>query len=139
MNPNNVTLQDTKLETFRVPQNAKLSAHAGQAQAVNVSAIVSVASHTFTFKENSNTPGRLLEQSIVISVPSGSGFFSCIPYLTGAFTTGNFQNLTERPLGQFFVSVGLRGNNLVCRVRLTDSNSDDPVFIEVSAIVVFYN
>lgn len=139
MKPNKVTLQDPKLEAFRVPGHAKLAAREGEAKTANVSSIASVASHTFTFKENSNTPGRLLEQSVVVTVPSGAGFFTCTPYITGAFTTGDFQHLTERPLGQFYVAVGLRGNNLVCTVRLTDSNSDDPIFIEVTAIVVFYN
>lgn len=136
---NRLPVETTRLETFRVPAHAALAPRPGEAAAVNVSAIVGLASHTFTFKENSSTPGRQLEQSVVVSVPSGAGYFTCIPYLMGAFTTPDFLHLTERPLGQFYVSVGLRGNNLVCSVRLTDSNSDDPIYIEVSATVVFYN
>jgi hypothetical protein len=139
MEPNRVAHNDPKLETFRAPAHAKAHAKAGAALTANVASILSVASHTFTFRENSNTPGRMLEQSVVVDVPNGAGFFTCAPYLTGAFTTGDFQHLTERPLGQFYVSVGLRGNNLVCDVRLTDSNSDDPIFIEVTAVVVFFN
>jgi hypothetical protein len=42
-----------------------------------------------------------------------------------AFTSGS--SLTERPLGQLVVDTGMRGDNLVCGVRLTDSNADDPV------------
>lgn len=61
-----------------------------------------------------------------------------MPYIMGAFTTRDFQRLTERPLGQFYAGIGLRGNNLVCTMRLTDSNVDDPVFIQVTGIVVFY-
>ncbi len=136
---NRLPIEMTRLETFRTPAHANVAPRPGEAAAVNVSAIVGVASHTFTFKENSNTPGRQLEQSVVITVPSGAGFFTCIPYLMGSFTSSDFQHLTERPLGQFYVSVGLRGNNLVCSVRLTDSNSDDPIFIEATATVVFYN
>ncbi|MBI3833526.1 MAG: S53 family peptidase [Planctomycetes bacterium] len=127
------------LESYRAPAHAKRTQIPGEALAVNVHSIVQLASHTFTFKENSNTPGRSLEQSVVVNVPAGAGFFTCVPYFTGAFTTPDFAHLTERPLGQFMVAVGLRGNNLVCTVRLTDSNSDDPIFIGVTAIVVFFN
>lgn len=139
MQENNITLLDSDLETFRVPQNASILSKESEATTVNVSSIVSVASQVFTFNENSNSPGRFLEKSVVINVPSGTGFFTCIPTFMGAFTTGDFQNLTERPLGEFFVSIGLRGNNLVCQVRLTDANGDDPIYIKVTAIVVFYN
>ena len=129
----------TRIESFRAPPARKTLPQSGQAQAVSVNAIVSVASHTFTFKENSNTPGRTLEQSVVVNVPTGAGYFTCIPYFTGAFTSSDFTHLTERPLGQFMIAAGLRGNNLVCTVRLTDSNSDDPIFIESTVTVVFYN
>jgi hypothetical protein len=139
MQPNSVTIRNPEIETFRAPARAQLTAREGEAMAINVSSIVSLAFNTFTFQGNSNTPGRFLEQSVVVNVPSGAGFFTCAPHITGAFTTGDFRFLTERPLGQFYVDVGLRGNNLVCGVRLTDSNSDDPIFIQVTAIVVFYN
>lgn len=130
------TFQEPKLEMVRAPLGV---GGPGQARAVAISSIIGLATHTFTFKENSNTPGRLLEQSVVVNVPPNSGFFTCMPYITGAFTTSDFQHLAERPLGQFYVAVGLRGNNLVCTVRLSDSNSDDPIFIEVAATVVFFN
>lgn len=100
--------------------------------------VVSVASHTFTFRENSNTPGRFLEQLVVVNVPLGAGFFTTMPYIMGAFTTRDFQRLTKRSCGQFYAGIRLGGNNLVCTVRLTDPNADDPVFIQVTEIVVFY-
>jgi hypothetical protein len=127
-----------QLETFRAPPNAKMQGSPPQLQIAAVSSIVGVASHTFEFRENSNTPGRLLEQSVVVTVPPGAGFFTVIPFFTAAFTNSDFTKLGERPLGQLFASIGLRGNNLVCQVRLTDSNSDDPIFIAVTGIVVFY-
>ncbi|HEX4147110.1 MAG TPA: S53 family peptidase [Pirellulales bacterium] len=133
-----VPLQPPRAETFRAPMTG-LTSRPGEALSANVMSIISVASHQFTFQENSNTPGRLLEQSVVINVPPGAGYFTCIPSLSGAFTTPDFTHLTERPLGQFLVSAGLRGNNLVCQVRLSDSNSDDPISIDVTATVVFYN
>jgi kumamolisin len=136
---NQLPVEITKAEVFRAPSNAALAARQGEAPSANVSSIVSVASQLFTFKENSNTPGRFLEQSVVVNVPAGAGWFTCIPHVMGAFTSSDFQTLTERPLGQFFVNVGMRGNNLVCTVRLTDSNSDDPIYIEVSGTVVFYS
>ncbi|MEM7758956.1 MAG: S8 family serine peptidase [Cyanobacteria bacterium P01_A01_bin.40] len=127
-----------EIKTFDVPEGSELSNIEGRARAADITTMLKVASHTFTFKENQNTPGRLLEQSVVVDVPSGAGFFVCTPYTTGAFTTPNFNSLTERPLGQFYLNAGLRGNNLVCSVRLTDSNADDPIFIQVTATVVFY-
>jgi len=127
-----------KLESFRAP--AQPSGTPGRAAAaVNVSAILSVVPHTFSFRENTNTPGRFLEQSAVVDVPAGAGFFTSIFSFTAGFTTPDFQRLTERPLGQLSIGVGLRGNNFVCTVRLTDSNSDDPIAIDVSALVVFFN
>lgn len=135
---NIVSSLNPEIKTFSVPEGTELSNVEDIAKAADITSVVRVASHTFTFKENRNTPGRLLEQSVVVNVPSGAGYFVCTPYTTGAFTTPNFNSLTERPLGQFYVNAGLRGNNLVCSVRLTDSNADDPIFIQVTAIVVFY-
>ncbi|MBD2598013.1 hypothetical protein H6G74_27355 [Nostoc spongiaeforme FACHB-130] len=135
---NETSLQVPELESFRLPEGVEKVSADGIAASADVTSIVSTASYTFDFRENSNTPGRWLEKSVVVNVPSGTGFFTSIPYLMGAFTTSNFQNLTERPLGQFSVAIGLRGNNLVCSVRLTDSNSDDPIFIRVIGIIVFY-
>jgi hypothetical protein len=127
------------VESFRLPEGKQVSHREGAAlQVAELTSIVSVASHVFSFNENSNTPGRFLEQSVVVNVPPGAGFFVSMASFAGAFTTGNFQFLTERPLGQFFVSLFLRGNNFVCQVRLTDSNSDDPISINVTGVIVFF-
>jgi hypothetical protein len=133
-----VVLHQPDLETFSLPEGAEAVRGDGMATQVAISSIVSVASNTFVFRENSNTPGRLLEQSVVVNRPSGAGFFTCIPAFTGAFTSSDFQTLRERPLGQFFAQVFLRGNSLVCQVRLTDSNADDPIFIFVTGLIVFF-
>jgi hypothetical protein len=126
------------LEAFKAPEGKVGSLEEGTAQEVDISSISGVTFHTFEFLENSNTPGRFLEQSVVVNVPAGAGFFVCLNTITGSFTTGDFQFLAERPLGQFSVSLGLRGNNFVCQVRLTDSNQDDPIFIRVRGLIVFF-
>lgn len=133
-----VSSSNPEIRNFAVPEGKTVSNLEGIATAADITSVIKVASYTFTFKENQNTPGRLLEQSVVVDVPNGAGFFVCTPYTTGAFTNANFDLLTERPLGQFYVNAGLRGNNLVCSVRLTDANADDPILIEVTAIAVFY-
>lgn len=138
MQPNAMTVHDPDVKAFRAPESAALTVAEGAAAVAAVTSIVSVASHTFTFRENNNTPGRFLEQSVVVDVPTGAGYFTSVPFVGAAFTTSNYQLLTERPLGQIYFSAGLRGNNLVCGVRLTDSNSDDPISVQVTCIVVFY-
>jgi hypothetical protein len=134
---NNVPVEEAALEFFGTPEGKEINLEADPAQEVAVSTILSVVPRTFTFRESSGTPGRILEQSVPITRPPGAGFFTMIPALNAAFTTPDFF-LTERPLGQFMASVFLRGDNFVCRVRLTDSNQDDPIFISVSAIVIFF-
>lgn len=130
---------DKDIETFQLPEGAAAAELNGAATQVNVSSVISFVGADFTFQENSNTPGRTLEQTRTVTRPPGSGFFVGLNVINGAFTTSDFQHLTERPLGQFFVIVGMRGDNtLVCQVRLTDSNSDDPVFIRVRAFVIFF-
>lgn len=138
MKPQIELAQGPDLETFRAAGDAEVSAREGEALAANLTSIVSLAFNRFVFRENSN-PGRVLEQSVAISRPPGAGFFTMISTFSGSYTTSDFRFLTERPLGQFLVSVGLRGNLLVCTVRLTDSNSDDPIAIVVDATVVFFN
>jgi hypothetical protein len=123
--------------SFQMP-SGQVPATGGQALQANVSSIVNVVGATFLFRENSNTPGRVLEQSQVVNVPAGAGFFTGINGIDGAFTTSDFTHLTERPLGEFSAFVGLRGNNLVCTVRLTDSNSDDPIQIVVRGFIAFF-
>lgn len=134
-----VTLDDD-LVTFQPPDGSAATALDGGALQANVSSIVSVASVDFIFQENSNTPGRLLEKSVVVNRPPGTGFFIGTNVIRHSFTSSDFATLTERPLGQLFAGVGLRGQNvLVCQARLTDSNSDDPVDIRIRAFIVFFN
>jgi hypothetical protein len=132
------TPSESDLETFRLPDGVTVASADNELPIAPLSQVVGVASRVFSFRENSNTPGRFLEQSVVVNVPPGAGFFTSISSFRGSFTTRDFNFLTERPLGQFFVSAGLRGNNLVCQVRLTDSNSDDPIAITVTANILFF-
>jgi len=134
----NAPIEEIALASFRAPEGKEGIIEEGKAQEVAITSIVGVASHTFTFRENANTPGRTLEASTVVTVPAGAGFFTMVNTFSGAFTTSDFQFLRERPMGQFFVNLGLRGNNFVCRVRLTDANSDDPILISVTGIIAFF-
>jgi hypothetical protein len=127
------------IESFQLPEGAVADLDGG-VQQINVSSIISIVNADFTFQENSNTPGRTLQQTRTVTRPPGSGFFVGLNVINGAFTTPDFKTLTERPLGQFFAIVGLAGDNtLVCTVRLTDSNQDDPIFIRVRAFIIFFN
>jgi len=135
---NNVPVEEAALEFFGSPEGKEISLEEDPAQEVAVSSIVNVVPRNFTFRESSGTPGRILEQSVAITRPPNAGFFTIIFSINGAFTTPDFQFLTERPLGQFMASLGLRGDNFVCTVRLTDSNQDDPIFISVTGAIVFY-
>jgi hypothetical protein len=95
---------------------------------------------SFVFDEPGGTshllPGRPLEQTRRVDRPPGSGFAVWLSSFSGSFVSGTM--LRQRPLGQFRVSVGIRDTNvLVCRVRLTDENMDDPVRVRVGACVMF--
>ncbi len=83
--------------------------------------------------------GDFSEQTSAVPLPPGAGFITLLNSLDYAFVRSpGSTTLTERPLGQFHVAVGMRGNNLVCRVRLTDTNADDPVRVRVTAGVLFW-
>jgi hypothetical protein len=138
LQPQAAHLTATDLEAIRYPQGAALRS-AGDLSLASVASIVGVSAHSFRFRENSSSPGRILEQSIVISLPPDAGAFTMISSYSSAFTTSDFRFLTERPLGEHAVALGFRGNNLVCQVRLTDSNQDDPIAINVTALVVAFN
>jgi len=130
----------SNLESSQASSGGGTAGNTGELlEPIRLGPVTGVVSRRFTFRENSNTPGRLLERSVAISVPPNSGFVVSMSYFTAGFTNANFSSLTERPLGQFLFAVGMRGNNLVCQVRLTDRNSDDPVFIEVDANVLFFS
>jgi|GEM_PF-2451223 hypothetical protein len=105
--------------------------------------IVSIVGFFFDFFEPGGPahllPGRPLEQTTTIIRPRGAGFMVCLNLISGAFVTNGGGILTQRPLGQFKVSAGFRDpNTLVCRVRLTDENMDDPIHIQVRGAVLFF-
>jgi hypothetical protein len=82
-------------------------------------------------------PGRPLEQTRSFTRPRGSGFFITLSTISGAFVHPDGRTLTQRPLGQFLVTVGVRSpDTIVCRVRLTDENMDDAVSIQVRGALV---
>jgi hypothetical protein len=133
----------TPLESFRLPEGGEISAKEGRAQQIGITSIVGIARNLFSFRENAGTPGRTLEKVVAVNVPAGANHFITIDAVYAAYTTADFTRLTERPLGQLLFDVFLRrnslgGNELVCRVRLTDSNQDDPIVIHVRAGVVFF-
>jgi hypothetical protein len=138
MQPQRTLERETDLEIFRAPEGYVLPTDGLSATTVEVTSIVRVASHHFEFRENAHTPGRLLEQAVAVDVPQGAGLFCSVPYFTAAYTTPDFVGLSERPLGELLVSVGMRGNNLVCQVMLSDRNGDDPILIRVAGVVVFF-
>ncbi len=108
-----------------------------------MASIIGVTPFTFTFFEPGGTnnllPGRPLEQTQTVNRPRGAGFVVSLAGFNHAFVTDGGNTLTERPVGQLFVSTGIRDENiLVCRVRLTDENSDDPIRITVRGTVLFF-
>lgn len=136
-NASQVELKDKNLKKIAAPENKTIESKEGSAQSINISNVVSVASNTFSFQLND---GNAVEQNVGVARPPGAGFVVMLQDLYYSFVnSNNRQVLTERPLGQFIVDTGLRGDSLVCRVRLTDRNSDDPVSIFVSAAVLFFN
>jgi hypothetical protein len=70
-----VSLDEFSLETFRPPGGAEVkvsTAKEGAAEQANLSSIVNVASHRFRFRENSDTSGQLLEQTMTVEVPKNA-------------------------------------------------------------------
>ncbi|MFA7440481.1 MAG: hypothetical protein WCZ66_05870 [Sphingomonadaceae bacterium] len=104
--------------------------------------IAGIVSFSFDFDEPGGRdhllPGRPLVQTQTLDRPRGSGFVVGLSGFNAAFVTGgNF--LTQRPLGQFRVNVGIRNfNELVCSVRLTDENMDDAIRVIVRGTVMFF-
>ena len=108
-----------------------------------ISAVVGVSGFSFNFFNEGGTnnllPGRPTTQTASFTPPRGAGAFVCLSTILGAFVTDGGANLTERPLGEFEVSVGFAGpTTLSCTIRLTDSNSDDPVKVSVRGLIVFF-
>ena len=108
-----------------------------------VSAIVGFSAFAFDFfnegGSNNLLPGRPTTQTASFQPPARAGAFVCLRSFLGAFVTDGGADLTERPLGEFEVSVGFTGpTTLSCTIRLTDSNSDDPVKVSVRGLIVFF-
>ncbi len=110
----------------------------GQAMAssVDVNSVIRVAGHTFHFERRN---GDYEEKTVAVDRPPGAGFVVMLNTLQYAFVRAGTNTLTERPLGELVARAGLRGNNIVCGVRLTDSNADDAVSISVNVTVLFFN
>ena len=110
---------------------------------IPISAVVGVSGFSFDFfnegGNNNLLPGRPTTQTASFTPPTGAGAFACLSTFLGAFVTDGGAHLTERPLGEFEVSVGFAGpRTLSCTIRLTDSNSDDPVKVSVRGLIVFF-
>jgi hypothetical protein len=108
-----------------------------------ISAVVGVSGFSFDFFNeggpNNLLPGRPTTQTASFTPPRGAGAFVCLSTVLGAFVTDGGVHLTERPLGEFEISVGFAGpTTLSCTIRLTDSNSDDPVKVSVRGLIVFF-
>ncbi len=107
-----------------------------------ISAVIGIVPFSFDFNEpggrNNLLPGRPLEQTRRFTRPPRSGFFTVLSSFSGAFVHPGGTTLTERPLGQFHVSLGVgsTGDTIICRVRLTDENMDDAVRISVRGALV---
>ena len=101
--------------------------------------IIDLVPFFFDFNEPGGTshllPGRPLEAGQRFTRPRGSGFFIMLTQTNMMFVHPD-GTLTERPLGQMRVRVGVRDPDvIVCRVRLTDENMDDAVRIQVSGVL----
>jgi len=108
-----------------------------------ISAVIGLSEFTFNFFNeggpNNLKPGRPTTQTVSYTAPGGAPGFVCLRTVLGAFVTDGGRNLTERPLGEFQVSVFFSGpGRLSCKVQLSDSNSDDPVKITVQGLIVFF-
>jgi hypothetical protein len=108
-----------------------------------ITAIVGVSSFAFDFFNeggpNNLKPGRPTTRTASFTPPAGAGAFVSLTTFLHAFVTNGGANLTERPLGEFEVSVGFAGpTTLSCTIMLSDSNSDDPVKVSVRGLIVFF-
>jgi hypothetical protein len=134
--PSVIDAMDT-LEHSRTPDEAA----PGDPSVAAINAI-GVIPFRFEFKKRNQTgtpaPGSVFEDTRVVTIPSGAGFFITLNYIDCGFREENLVTLRERGVGQFFAAVGMRGNNLVCQVRMTDSNADDPMTVRVAGTVVTF-
>jgi hypothetical protein len=118
-------------------------ASGGVRPAIPISAIIGVSDFTFNFFNEGGTnnlkPGRPTTQTLSYTAPGGAPGFVCLRGIIGAFVTDGGTRLTERPLGEFMVTVFFSGpGKLSCTIELSDSNSDDPVKVIVQGLIVFF-
>lgn len=139
-------LPPSDVVSFAPPPSAKAALHGAPLKTLDLvplAAVIGTVGHRFEFVEPGGTdhlkPGRPLSQSIPVNLPANAGFFVMINGFNHAFVRGD--TLTERPLGQIMAVAGINAaqRTLNCNVRLTDSNSDDPVHIIIDVVAVFFN
>lgn len=124
------------LKTFEPPRGKVVSARDGYAAMTDIAQTISIGSASFEFKLPN---GQYTEKTVAVTRPPGAGFTVMVQSIYAAFVnTAGGSTLVERPLGQFVVTLGMRGDNLVCGVRLTDRNADDPVSITIHGAVLFF-
>ncbi len=119
-----------------------------------IAAVVGISAFSFDFFNEGGPdnllPGRPTTQTASFTPPGGTGeppggggqggvgAFVCLNAFQGSFVTGGV-HLTEQPLGEFEVSVEFSSStSLSWTIRLTDSNSDDPVKVSVRGLIVFF-
>ncbi|KEK20763.1 hypothetical protein [Bacillus gaemokensis] len=86
-------------------------------------------------------PGRPMEQRKRVTRPAGANWtFVGLSAINCAFTDGNLSapKMRERPLGQLLAETWVEGDDIVCKMRLTDGNMDDPCWMYVTVNVLFF-
>jgi hypothetical protein len=107
-----------------------------------IRSIIGVSEFAFNFFNEGGTnnlkPGRPTTQTASYNAGGAPGFIVLRSFL-GEFVTDGGAHLTERPLGEFEVDVFFSGpGQISCTIRLTDSNADDPVKVQVRGLIVFF-
>ena len=85
-------------------------------------------------------PGRSATKTLTYNAPydGAAPHFIALRSFSGKFVTDDGK-LIDRPLGAFEVDVRIEEPGLLaCTVRLSDRNSDDPVELSVSGVIVFF-
>jgi hypothetical protein len=109
---------------------------------IPIRAIIGVSEFAFDFFNEGGTnnlkPGRPTSQTASYNAGGAPGFI-VLRSFNGIFVTDGGTHLTERPLGEFEVDVFFSGpGQITCKIRLTDSNADDPVKVQVRGLIVFF-
>lgn len=111
---------------------------------IPVNAIIGISTFSFDFFNEGGTnnllPGRSTTQTASLQPPAGTANgFICLNSISGAFVTNGQADLTERPLGQFLVAVTFGANNTPnCTIKLSDSNGDDPIVVQVAGTIIYF-